>query len=234
MAAKHNHDFIVMDLETGGMNPRKHPICSIALIVLNNDLEEQEKYSAFIKPYNSELIYTEEAYEVHGLTKEFLEKDGKDIKVVFKEICAIFKKYKHYFYKPILVGHNLSKFDIGGGINNMIPGKNDFLGGFLSYMWEEMFKDNIYNYVENFIFDTLFYAKFCLKDAQENDIDVSDIKLVTLCELFGIQASDAHDASNDVEMNKELFKFFMNYLKGNKDIINKEQKTKARINFHIG
>jgi DNA polymerase III epsilon subunit-like protein len=225
--AKHNHDYCILDIESGGTNPKLHGICSMACSFLTNDLAQSDNYEVFIKPYG--LEYTEEAYGIHGITVEELNTKGIELKLVYQQLCALFKKHKNSYYKPILVGHNLSAFDAGSGLLYLEEGSNNYLGSFLCWLFEK-FEDNLYNYVEHFTFDTLFYAKMALKGAES----LPNLKLGTVCEAFGIEGSDSHDAENDVAINQKLFLFIMHYIQGNKDVILAQEKTeKARINFHI-
>lgn len=63
---------IVIDTETGGFDPSKHALLSVAAV----DSSDNEAFTAIIKP-NPEWICEPEALAKNGFTLEFLEKNGR-------------------------------------------------------------------------------------------------------------------------------------------------------------
>lgn len=198
--------YIVFDLETGGLWAHNNPIVEIALIVLDSEMKEIERYENFIKPYkdlNGEILRIEQqALQANGIKLEEILEKGIDAKTLFKDLINIFKKYKYGKWgKPILVGHNASNFD----------------SAFLEYLfnlYEEKGKTGqcpLYRYVEKFIFDTLAYARL-----RTGNIEVENYQLGTVCKGFEIELIDAHRAMVDTEANAELFKIFVKEIRGGK------------------
>lgn len=97
-----NQDFIVFDLETGGLEPRIHAICSVCAIVLDGDtLEEKYRYYTIVKDEESRVI-SEDALKINGLTLEEIA-NGTPINEVLDVLHAL-------FVGKIPVAHN-AEFD---------------------------------------------------------------------------------------------------------------------------
>ena len=196
---KHNLDFIVYDLETGGFSPKKNPIVELGFVVLNWDLEKVEEYHSIIKcPYagkwdtvDGQPELSPEALKVNGLTKELIAK-GNDAEVVIKDMVRIFSaSKKRTDKKPALVGQNILKFD------------NPYLDDFLS-----RYNKKLSSYVElGASFDTMWMGRFKHKES-------TDYTLGTLCLNEGIEVNNAHTAMGDIYATTELFITFMKGLRG--------------------
>lgn len=104
----------IFDVETTGLpkslNPRhvsafdRCRIISISWIILNDELNEIERKNHYIK---GDFIISKESIKVHGLTKEFLEVNGKDISYVINDL----KKDLVIHNIKTLVAHNI-RFDV--------------------------------------------------------------------------------------------------------------------------
>lgn len=189
-------DFLVYDLETGGLPSSKleafHniPITEIALVYVNPELEIIAKTSFLIKPYKDDLVYQAKASEVSGITKDLLLSDGISIEESFITVKDFISSYQTSKSKPRLVGHNIKSFD------------NKFMENFFSYM-----DDNLYNYVQKECEDTLEWSHRVFNEAP-------DYKLGTMCDQFDIELDGAHRALPDTVANAELFIRFMKNLRG--------------------
>ena len=52
--------YLVMDTETGGLDPAQNPITSFAAVVLDfNTLKEVDRWETYVKPYNDLQITKE-------------------------------------------------------------------------------------------------------------------------------------------------------------------------------
>ena len=92
---------IALDIETTGLNPLEgHKIIEIGCVELLNNFPTGKTWQAYINPNRN---IPQEAYEVHGLTEDFL----KD-KPIFKDIT---ERFKNYIKNAKLIIHN-AKFDI--------------------------------------------------------------------------------------------------------------------------
>lgn len=220
--------YIVFDVETGGLKPEENPVCSIAMLSIRGDtFQEIDRYEGFVKPYDDGLIYNEKALEVNGLTKSWLEKNGKDIQTVVEEMAKLFEKSSHkpkrQDTKPILVGHN-TPFDIGFvqqmfsyakgmKLEDYVKGKKDIWGNF-----------------QPAYFDTidLGRAKWC-----ENEDNIKNFKLETCIEKAELDITDAHSAMNDVIATKELFVTFMQQLRSGQSEGGEQEEYRFRKTFEF-
>lgn len=189
----HKNNFIVYDLETGGLVTKSWipPITEIAMCVVSNDLEDIGEYSSLIKVYKETQEYKKEALQASNITLEMCNSQGKDKSEVLKDIINIFKKNKVGSAKPILVGHNIDAFD------------NVILDKFFTENNEDLSK-----YVETkFTIDTLWFSRLKYPD-------LTNFKLGTVLEVSGIDLTNAHRALNDTKGNKDLFVQMMKCLRG--------------------
>ena len=109
--------FVILDLETSGVDPKKDDIIEVAAIRYENG-KEVKRYDSLIKiDYPLPEIIT----IITSITDRDLEKDGKDKEDVFQEIESIIKG-------AYIVGHNIN-FDLSflqaKGIDLDILGKID-------------------------------------------------------------------------------------------------------------
>lgn len=80
---KYNNTFIALDSETGGFPGAESPatitvaLTEVALVPIDNEsLEIVNKYSFLIKPYADDLIYSEGAAKVSGISKQMCIDEG--------------------------------------------------------------------------------------------------------------------------------------------------------------
>ena len=77
---------VVLDTETTGLSVREgHRIVEIGCIELDSQIPTKNKFHCYLNP---ERKVSEKAFEIHGYTEEFLEKQKK-----FKEIVKDFLKF---------------------------------------------------------------------------------------------------------------------------------------------
>ena len=193
---KVNQNFIVLDIESGGFDPRGALLTQIGFIVLDGfSLQEKYRYESYIYPYSETHYISKGASDLTGITIDKLKQEGKPLKVVLDELCNIFKGFKVSYYLPVFVGHNFS-----------------FDQMFLEYVFDYVYGANtgkngvckLYDFAMKSSIDTMTLArqKFI------ND-EVANFKLETIGEHLGIQNISAHDALADVEQTAELFRYFV-------------------------
>ncbi len=205
-------DYICFDLETGGLHADKNPITEIALIVYGcENFEEKIKFETFIKPYD-DLKLEQAALKHTGITEEMLV-DGVEINDLVDLLVDVFKAHTYgsarFKYKPVLVGHNIAKFDVP----------------FLEYAFERQGL-NLYDYIEHYHEDTLFLGRTKWVGKMKK------FNLGACCEAAGIELIDAHRAMNDVEANKKLHQFLLSTLRqSGKFIEQKEKKSRTTFQF---
>lgn len=178
-----NDHYCVIDTETGGLHPHLNPICEIAFVILNNNMEEVDRYSAINKNYNN-LTYNQQALNVHGISMKEINA-GITIEDSLKNMDSIFSKYCKKTSKVVLVGHNM-----------------DFDMKMLRYAYEFCGRD-IKKYTFEAVQDTLKLSHMAWghNDSMEN------FKLPTCCERIGVEVADSHRALGDVLSTVKLFKY---------------------------
>jgi DNA polymerase III alpha subunit (gram-positive type) len=197
------NQFIVFDLETGGLDYTKNPILEIAMIpVLKSkgvySIREDLGFSCFIKNrFNLEI--TQGALDANKIKLEQVE-NGKSHKYVFEQIENVLSKLEKDKIKPILVGHNIDNFDI------------DFL--------KKLFidnKKNMYEYFNKTTFDTLTFSRIIF----ENNEMLENNKLETVTKFCGIKSNTYHRAFEDTKVNAQLFIKMLNLIESrNREIKN--------------
>lgn len=209
---------IVADWETGGL-PNKTakafydvPVVEWAMVCVDLEkLEIIDQYEA-IFPYNykEELLpYSEQATEVHGITKEIQDANAVPLKEIFKTMKTWFSKYKNPRQLCTVAGHNFVAFD------------KPFLENFFEFMG-----DDVNNYVR-FYLDTMQLAHM-------SALEQVDYKLGTCCQLAGIDLVEAHRALNDTSANAQLLISFVKKLRGEgvREGVN-EKKVRFRKTFEL-
>lgn len=84
-------DLVAFDVETTGLNPRKDFIIQLAMIKLDSEtLNVKEQKKCYIKP-EGEYEISPQAFEKHGITKEFLKSNGVNLKSVAQKIIDFFE-----------------------------------------------------------------------------------------------------------------------------------------------
>lgn len=88
--------YIVIDIETSGLNPEEHEIIEIgAVFVKDHDLKE--RFSALVRPENAIPPTIE---EITGITNAMLQEEGINISVAMRQFMAFLQDY------PV-VAHNV-------------------------------------------------------------------------------------------------------------------------------
>jgi DNA polymerase-3 subunit epsilon len=184
---------IFFDLETGGLDPAKHPIIQIAAIAVDEQLNELAEFEAKIlfKLENAD----QEALLKNCYDREVWEREGKVPAEVCSGLSMFFKRYadvamKSKAGKPYsvaqLIGHNSDSFD----------------GPFLQ-QW--------YKRLDQFMpaaFRTLCTYQRALHHFHERpDLPKPEnFKLEGLCRYFGIPLSNAHDAMADCRATLNMYR----------------------------
>jgi DNA polymerase III epsilon subunit-like protein len=101
---------VVVDTETGGLDPNVESILSIGMVIMDSETGELgERYYSLIDEPN--LVANPRALEVNGLTVEQIKAEGKSPQEVCRDIDAFLRR--HSLKKPTLAGHNIAGFDMG-------------------------------------------------------------------------------------------------------------------------
>lgn len=221
--------FIVLDVETGGLDSDKHPITQIAFKVVEpTKFAVLEQWSTFIKPYD-ELTITQDALNHSRVTIDEINA-GISADKALEHLIITIKKHipkgsKARQNLPIMVGHN-------------IP----FDRNFIKYLFSRRAKD-VDDFLDVLMYDTL--RMIIDYEMNVKDADKLNNKLSIVCQRYGIKLKAAHVAAADVEATLQLFKLLMTRFRSNKNnkdgvILSQEvvgdtlvAETKARKYFEL-
>lgn len=225
--ANKNNPYLVIDFETGGFDCRRCAVTEIAVKILSGDtLKELGRYEAYIKPYGA-YEYDQEALDFTGITLEKLDREGKELSVVIKELCQVIDEAREkdgtkssHNKKPIMVGQNI-QFDKGfchqmfketkTDLKKYFSGEIDFFGNF---------------HPESI--DSIHLAKLTFG----NDEMVTSYKLTLICGKLGIDIVDAHKAMNDVDATGNVLSSLTSRLRSGETGTNSD-KIRVRNDFHF-
>lgn len=183
--------YCVIDTETGGLHPAHNPICEISFIILNNKLEEVDRYSAINKNYN-DLKYSQEALDIHGISMKEINA-GITIQDSLKSVNGILSKYSKGKDKVILVGHNM-EYDYK----------------MLKYAFE-FCKMDIHKYTIPQYQCTMRMSHMAWG---YDDKLMDNFKLSTCCAKIGAPIAESHRGLPDVISTVHLFKYHVMSLRG--------------------
>ena len=193
MAKTREQRLIFFDLETGGVDPKRHPIIQLAAIAVDEHLEVLEASEAKIKfnPRQAKAqslrknhyhpgIWANEAREPKLVAKDFSEFLRRHATV--PALSAEGKPYQ----VAQLVAHNAA-----------------FDGPFLTAWYDKL---NLYLPAKRLVLCTMQLAMWHFVSGE--DAPPANYQLTTLYEHFGVpfHAASAHDALGDASATVQLFK----------------------------
>ena len=202
-----NSDYVIFDVETGGLDDEKNPLLEIALIHIHRTtFKEISRFTCLIQPYD-DLTIERAALKANGIKMSDLA-EGLTKKVAFKSIREFLKSAnvgRTKFTRPIMVAHN-SPFDIG------------FTAAFFKAN-----NDNIWNYIMG--------QQICTQlECKKLDI-LGKLNLAKCCEHFGITLVNAHRAIADTEATvKLLIAIITQYRNGGGQEVKKKKDEKILTN----
>lgn len=203
---------VVFDLETGGLDLKKNPLAEVAMVAIDMySLQIVDEFSCLIKPYNEDLVYEQEAFDVNHLSLELLETEGIDSNIAIESMIKFLDKHTKGNNKPVLSGHNIKKvkgFDL------------DFLEKFFEDHEEVL--SNYHN--QHFSIDTLDLAKL-------KWFELGNYGLGTCSNSVGLTLKEAHRALPDTKANAQLFIKMMQALRGDGE--SGVQYVRRKFNFNF-
>jgi DNA polymerase III alpha subunit (gram-positive type) len=200
-------NYVVFDLETGGLSNEKNGILEIAACAFDNELNDIGEFESGIMHNYDDREINEGALGANGITRDQI-KNGIDPKNVADEFFRYLGKLKKGNSKVVLVGQNCDKFDI------------PFLINFMEY-----FKKDLTQIVNtDFTIDTMRWAHVKYPES-------TNYKLGTLCEMNGVELTNAHRAITDTRATKELVKTFIRSLRSEGKGEKEEVKFRATFQF---
>ena len=208
-----------MDVETGGLDPTKHPITEVAIVAVDEKFKELNQWSTFVKPYGG-LTIDKKALDSTNVTMSDINK-GMDVKDVVKVLCQFMKDLNPSGRpqgRSIVTGHNVS-FDISF-LNLMFQhGKKEFSKYIASNNGE----------IDRICTMRLAALKW---DGQLKSVDAQSYKLGVCCKRAGIKLVDAHGAMADVRATIKLLKHFQLSMQGEaQEATEVVEKTRLHYQF---
>lgn len=185
---------IIVDTETGGLNPFTNAVCSITIKVLN----EQHIKTWYIKPYGK--VYDKKAMEINGLSETIKEK-GMSPKQVVNEIVLFLKKHVNYndnnlaHYHPRVIGHNYI-FDVQ----------------FLNVLFNEFHNRMFTSYLHYHPIDTMILMKGLVesKKIPLYSVSLKNCYKYFFCEDFENQ----HTSEADVLATEKVYLAYLEFVSG--------------------
>lgn len=204
-------NYIIFDCETGGFSEKENPITQIALLCIDDKLNEVDRFETFIAPYN-DLKITSGALQTTGLKMSDIN-NGVTSKKAVELITTFFKSNmskNHPAFRPVIIGHNVA-FDIK----------------FVSELFRLHKKD--FADIRN---DNPIDTQTLMKMYKPN---ISSLKLEVCCSEVGIELPDAHKAMNDVIATVDLFRALTKRLRTNKSKNSDDdsEQKKSRVKFQF-
>lgn len=246
---------IVIDFETGGLDCKESAATQLSMHAVRLDtFEVLETFNKYIYPYHKKNLdklkkkvlknkyeeedeeqqlmeYTAKALEYSAITMDTLYQKGEDIYDVCKEGIEFVKRNtlgKGKAGKPFLVGQNIL-FDLG------------FLQQIYVYtgLWNEFSKLLRTSYKDFFGNPTIYCMDtILLSQLAYAHSPLDSWSLSVLCEKYGIDLDDAHDADADVIATREVLRLNSARLRASdSDDVNAgtvvTKKKKTREHFKI-
>lgn len=179
-----------IDLETGGLDPKKNATLQLAAIIEDNNGKIVDTFQTYIQPHNH-LIIDSEALEVNGISMQTIAEAPKESDVL-EQFTKLLNKHQDGSKQYEFVGYN-SRFDMD----------------FLSAMFKRSKRFQYWTYFNYYDVDVFALVKILgitgSRYDEKKEKYVPCKKLECICELFDIEF-EAHDAISDIKATRKLFK----------------------------
>lgn len=180
-----NRKLAIIDTETGGLDPTKHSLLSIAVLIWNNGAIEDEYYTLINE---GEIVADEEALKVNGLDLDVVRTEGVSSIQAANSIIALLQK--HDMRKMVRICAHNAPFDIA----------------YMKRLWANAGKD----YRKTFSHQSLCTqtAALLLEQAGRITLPGNSAGLDNLVKLWGIKLDreGGHNALNDAHACAEVLK----------------------------
>lgn len=187
-------DFVLLDIETGGLDPRRHAVTQIAAIAVDEQCVELERFEAkitFGALEGTRPALNRQKYDPKRWAREGRRAD--DVAFAFREFLDRHTAIERVgsggssYRLAQVAGHNAADFDV------------PFL-----LAWYR--RQKLFCPIAHEVLCTVQRARWWFLEHPELP-PPTNFKLGTLCEYFGIPLGDkAHDALADVEATLELYR----------------------------
>lgn len=208
---KQLRNWVVYDLETGGLKHTESPIVEIFMVMVDCEtLELRDTFHTFVLPY-ANLVIKPDALIANGIALDTIMNCNVTSKDAVDGMIKFFKKCNSKSKKPILVGHNIKKFD----------------NKFLEFIFEHNKKD-LYDCVETHCEDTIWFSR--IRDGH-NDVDGHSLGAV--CQRMNVELINAHRAESDTRATAALWVNYVKLLRSQGSSNEVAEAIKSRVKFRF-
>nr|DAN81688.1 MAG TPA: DNA polymerase III subunit alpha [Caudoviricetes sp.] len=191
-------NYLVLDCETGGLDPEANPITQFAAVVLDHGtLKEVDRWETYVRPYNG-LKIDREAIERTMVNMSAVNAGLKLDEFIESLMAFMSQNLAEGSAKAqrrlVGVGHNVL-FDVG--MLEAAFGYSTFAK-----------KNNLFQFIQDQTLDTMYFSKMILGLTGNEKMTLG-----ATCEHCGITLTDAHGAMNDVEATADLFRWCVKKLR---------------------
>jgi DNA polymerase III epsilon subunit-like protein len=188
-----NQKLIFHDLETGGVNPKRHPIIQLAAIAVDSQLEVLEAFEAKVR-------FNPKSANAYSLRKNSYHpgiwaKEAREPKEVAKEFAAFLRRHATV--------STLSSKGERYEVAQLVAHNAAFDGPFLVEWYEKL---GSYLPAKRQLLCTLQLAMWHFAISGEKP--PANLQLATLCAHFGVSfhAAKAHEALGDAAATVQLYR----------------------------
>lgn len=188
-----NQRLIFFDLETGGPDPRRHPIIQLAAIAVDQGLEVLEAFEA-------KILFNPKGANAYSLRKNHYHpgtwaKESREPKVVAQSFAEFLRRHA----TVAALSSNGKQYQIA----QLVAHNATFDAPFLSNWYERL---DLFLPARKQVLCTLQLALWHFRLSQQTP--PANFQLTTLCAHFGIafHAASAHEALADVSATVQLFR----------------------------
>lgn len=185
---------VFFDLETGGLDPAKHPITQIAAVAVGPGLKELDSFEA--KVLFDTTTADEQALKLNRYDPAVWEKEGllpletirrfSEFLSKYAEVKIVSKRTGRPYYVAQLSGYNADTFD-GPFLRQFYYNAREFLPAAMRVLC--VLQRVAWHFTEHSALQAL-----------------DDFKLATVCQYFGVPLEGAHDALADVRATVALYR----------------------------
>jgi DNA polymerase III epsilon subunit-like protein len=184
---------VFFDLETGGIDPKRHPIIQVAAIAVDEQLEILEAFEA-------KIVFNTRQAKARSLRKNQYHpgvwaKDAREPNSVAHELSEFLRRHATVTA--------LSAQGKSYNVAQLVAHNAAFDGPFLTEWYDRL---NLYLPARRLVLCTMQLAMWQFISAAKPP--PANYQLATLCNHFGVRfhAAAAHDALGDVTATVQLFK----------------------------
>lgn len=175
---------IVIDTETGGLNPKENSLLTVALMVVKNkEVIAQNEWKIKHASYN----VSARAMEVNGIDLVEHDKEATHAEVAGEEMIAFLEAYCSKEEKGMLVGQN-TIFD------------KNFLEGFFSSLKNKTLMGAYYRLVSHRYIDLMSITAFLNLSGV---LDTDGLSLDAVIESLNLEVKARHTATDDARLTWE-------------------------------